>query len=101
MRVGKYHNCPSYPDHPCDGCRYVDVWGEREFCTYVPPRCSLHECIKDQGVSPGKRCIVCVHYHKSLKSDTCSECMQTLSLINFKMQKDLPKEIYKMMEDEK
>lgn len=98
MKVGKYHSCPHYPDHPCEGCEWADQWGEREFCTYVPPRCALHECIKVQGVAPGKMCMLCIHWHKSLNSKTCNECIQTLELVNFKMQDGLPKEIFRMMQ---
>lgn len=100
MKVGKYHSCPHYPEHPCEGCKWVEKWGEREFCIYVPDRCALHECIKGQGVAPGKRCILCVHWHKKLKSDICSECLQTLALINFRMQDGLQKELYEMMQSE-
>ena len=101
FKAGKYRSCPHYPEHPCDGCSYVEKLGEREFCTYCPARVGQHENIKGQGVAPGKRCILCAHWHKSLRSDTCSECIRTLDLINFQIQEGLYPELYKMMEDEK
>ena len=60
----------------------------------------MHQVIKGQGIYPGKRCILCVHYHKDLKSATCNDCICTMELVNFKMRDDLNEILYSMMESE-
>lgn len=93
-------DCESPELEDCSVCIHFIRKGARIFCGYCPPRVAMHQVIKSQGIYPGKRCILCVHYHKDLKSDTCNDCIVTMELVNFKMRDDLNEILYRMMEAE-
>ena len=51
----------------------------------VPPRCTLHQCVKnayDEG-DTSRRCIVCKNYKLNLNASKCHECLGTEHLDNF------------------
>ena len=75
----------------CQKCQHVVSFGKIKYCGYCPPRCGLHQIIK-QSADPDdrkRRCILCEHYTLSLKSNKCSECLCTIHLDNFKLAKDI------------
>lgn len=57
----------------------------RRFDVDVPPRCSLHQCVKNayDPADRSRRCIFCKHYTLSLKAQTCLVCLGTEHLENF------------------
>lgn len=88
---GAYHNCAR--DAPsCEQCKHIMQFGKRKYCAYVPPRCTLRECVK--GVA--QRCIWCKHYHKNLTSEVCAACLASDNLCNFVVQ-DIVKETYETL----
>ena len=85
----------------CDHCKELVIFGEIGYCGFKPPRCTLHDVIKGMAsdISNAKRrCIVCANYHLKLNSDTCSTCLATVHLDQFKVQADVAEaKWYQMM----
>jgi len=56
------------------------------FSVPVPPRCTLHQCVKGRArdVSNEYRtCILCDWYTQNLDSQRCASCLRTEHLDNF------------------
>lgn len=79
----------------CQDCKYLVIFGKLAYCGFCPGWCALHQVIKgsrayllDGKSYPLKSCIFCVHYTKSLGCDTCTECLSSYELKNFKLQSE-------------
>ena len=75
----------------CQKCKHIATFGKIKYCAYCPGRCAPHQIIKS-SFDPNdrsRRCIFCEYYTLSLKADKCVECLCTIHLDNFKLQKDL------------
>lgn len=70
---------------------------EQRLSAAVPPRCSLHQCIKSNSydpADPSRRCICCFYYHLNLSSQTCRSCLTTEHLDRFKADKQIKDELW-------
>lgn len=87
-------SCANPEATDCNECKYLVGFGRGRklwYCGYCPAHCALHEVIKGARVSnPSDSeiwgCIWCKHYHLKLTSDTCSDCLASESLINYRPQ---------------
>lgn len=65
--------------------------GQKRFDKDVPPRCTLHDVVKNAYALHefGVRCILCEHYHRDLYDEKCFDCLMTEDLDNFEPQEIL------------
>lgn len=80
--IGSYEKC----DDICEKCIYGLTILDIVYCGFCPGRCGQHEVIKGSTVAEHddlRRCILCKHYAKSLKSEVCLSCLGTHELDNY------------------
>ena len=60
---------------------------QKRFDVIVPPRCTLHQCVKGRatGTDERRRCIICAHYKLNLNSQRCMDCLSTEELDQFEV----------------
>lgn len=74
----------------CIDCKWTVKFGKLVYCAFCPGRTALHQIIKGSRSNELYHgCIWCKHYHKSLKCDTCHDCLSTEELANFKLRDDI------------
>lgn len=77
----------------CEKCKHLVAFGKVSYCGYTPSRLTLRDVIKmgaRDDANSAKLCCFCAHRHLKIGSETCSTCLGTEHLDNFKAEKDAP-----------
>lgn len=76
-------------DEKCGNCVNIIQIGKRKFCGLTPPRCTIHQCVRDQI-----GCIFCKNYTKRLDCVACMACLEANEGVSAEEMIRRNKEIY-------